>query len=313
MTKKRSPSLDDPLLHRARQMVPHLVGTERRVEQQSGARRGEPQHVLPLDEIELVACHEAGLPDQIGRLDRRVAEAQMRYRLRARFVRIVDEVALGIEPRIFGDDLDAVLVGADRAVRAEPVEHRPHTSGGSIGNAGIGRRLVWETSSSMPTVNPFLGSGLRQLVEYRLCQRRVEILRRQAVAAADDARHRAARRRRHRLRQALRRHRDTAARRRARLLGLLQHGDRAHGRRQRRQQRSRGERAEQPHLQHADLLARAPATPRRCRAPSPRRCPSARRPARRPAGRHNRTDGIAARSARRSGPCASARSPAARA
>jgi hypothetical protein len=46
--------------------------------------------------------------------------------LRTRFLRVVDEIALGVKLRVVTDDLDRVLVGADRAVRAQPVEHRPH-------------------------------------------------------------------------------------------------------------------------------------------------------------------------------------------
>ena len=49
---------------------------------------------------------------------------------------------------------------------------------------------MFETSSVIPTVNPCFGSGSLQLIEYGLCHRRVEILGGEAVAAADDGRHR---------------------------------------------------------------------------------------------------------------------------
>ena len=47
--------VDDLLLHRARQMVPDLVGADAALEQEGGAGRGEAQHVVPLEEVELVA------------------------------------------------------------------------------------------------------------------------------------------------------------------------------------------------------------------------------------------------------------------
>ena len=75
--------------------------------------------------MELVAADETRRGDQIGRADRARPKAQVRDRLRAGFVRIIDEIALGIAVRVFGEDLDAVFVGADRAVRAQPVEDGP--------------------------------------------------------------------------------------------------------------------------------------------------------------------------------------------
>ena len=86
--------------------------------------RCDPQQVLPFEKSELVAGDEAGRGDQIGRLDRVWPKSQMRNRLRAGFVGIVDEVALRILFRVFGDDLHAVLVGANRAVGAQTVENR---------------------------------------------------------------------------------------------------------------------------------------------------------------------------------------------
>ena len=118
--------VDDPLLHGARQMIPDLVGAVGAVEQEGGARRGQPQHVLRSHETELVAADEVRRADQIGRADRPRPEAQMRDGLRARFVRVVDEIALRVEAGILGDDLHAVLVGAHRAVGAQAVEHRAH-------------------------------------------------------------------------------------------------------------------------------------------------------------------------------------------
>jgi len=70
-----------------------------------------------------MAGHEARVFDQVGRPDRPRAEAQMRDRHGTRFLRVVDEVALHVEVGLVADDLDRVLVGADRTVRTEPEEN----------------------------------------------------------------------------------------------------------------------------------------------------------------------------------------------
>ena len=133
------------------------------VEQERGALGGQAQHVDAIEKGRLVAGDEVGRLDQVGRMDRPLAEAQVRDRLRAGLVRVVDEVALRVQRRIFGDDLHAVLVGADRAVGAQAVEHRAHdVVAARWRTLGSSARLVCETSSSMPTVKPFFGVGLRQ-------------------------------------------------------------------------------------------------------------------------------------------------------
>ena len=83
----------------------------------------------------------------------------------------------------------------------------------------------------MPTVKPFLRLRLLQFVEYRLGHRRAEILRRQPVTAADDPGHCRALAARHGLRE---RFDDVEIERLARgagLLGSVEDGDRAAGRR----------------------------------------------------------------------------------
>ncbi len=86
--------LDDLLLHLAGQVVPHLVGGERRVQQEHRARPGIGEHVVLLEEGELVAGHEAGALHQVRRADRPRAEAQVGDRDGARLLRVVHEVAL---------------------------------------------------------------------------------------------------------------------------------------------------------------------------------------------------------------------------
>ena len=116
----------------------------------------------------------------------------------------------------------------------------------------------------MPTVKPFFGCRLLQLVEHRLGHRRTEILRRQPVAAADDSSACCAARRATAPGRALRRRRDRAARR-GRRAPWSARARRSRGRSAGSAARkcARRERAVQPHLQHADLLAGSPQRRRR--------------------------------------------------
>ena len=62
------------------------------------------------------------------------------------------------------------------------------TSSGSVENSGSTGRLVWETSSLMPTVKWFFGAGCGEIVKDRLDHGGREFLGGQAVAAAHDQR-----------------------------------------------------------------------------------------------------------------------------
>src|ERR1019366_1855598 len=115
---------DELLLDRARQPAPYLAGRIGAVEQEGGARGGELQDVEALQEVELVTGDEIRRVDEVRRMDGPRTEAQVRNRLGARLMRIVDEVALRMEPCSLSDDLDAVLVGPHRAIRAQAIEDR---------------------------------------------------------------------------------------------------------------------------------------------------------------------------------------------
>src|SRR5215831_16047976 len=73
-----------------------------------------------------MTANEVRLRNQVGRANRLLAEAQMRGGHCARLLRVVYEVALDVQVSFFTDDLDRVFVRADRAVRAQSVEHRAH-------------------------------------------------------------------------------------------------------------------------------------------------------------------------------------------
>ena len=76
--------------------------------------------------------------DQVRRADRLRPEAQVRDGLRAGLLRVVDEVALRVQVLLGAEDLDRVLVRADRAVRAEAEEDRAHR----LGRLDVERRVV---------------------------------------------------------------------------------------------------------------------------------------------------------------------------
>ncbi len=70
-----------------------------------------------------MAGDEVRVGAEIRAADRRGAEAQVGGGEAARLLRVVFEVALRVVVRVGADDLDRVLVRADRAVGAEAVEH----------------------------------------------------------------------------------------------------------------------------------------------------------------------------------------------
>ncbi len=150
--------LDQGLLGRPRELVPDLVHAVVRVEQERAAGHQVLEHVVAVQEDRLMAGDEIGLADQVDRANRLRAEAQVRDGHRAGLLRVIDEVALRVVVGVLADDLDGILVGADRAVRAQPVEHargRPCRTQWRI--PGSHARLLLLTSSSMPTVKWFFG------------------------------------------------------------------------------------------------------------------------------------------------------------
>ncbi len=110
--------VDDLLLHLDRHLVPHLVVGKRRAEEESAARFRLAEHVVLLQEGEVVAGDEVGVVDQVRRVDRLSAETQVRSGDGPRLLRVVDEVGLGVVVGRLANDLDGVLVRPHGAVRA---------------------------------------------------------------------------------------------------------------------------------------------------------------------------------------------------
>src|SRR5574341_192752 len=193
--------LDDLSLNFGGQVIPDFIRAIKAVQQENAAGPGVLQHIELLEEIELMASHKIGLIgfDQVWRTDRLRPEAQMGGRHRARFLRVVDEVALREIVGLFADDLDRVLVGTDRAVRAEAEEHATHRlgrldrEGGIHLEAGVrdivnnaDREVVLRLSRRVIPLRGTLTRPYVQFIQRRLEHGRRELFGRQAVASTDD-------------------------------------------------------------------------------------------------------------------------------
>ena len=97
--------LPDLPAHVRRQVLPDLVGRGR-VEEERGSLGGDAEDVDRVEQAELVAGDEPRPLDEVGRADRSWPEAQVRDGRRARLLRVVDEVALGVQAGALADDGD---------------------------------------------------------------------------------------------------------------------------------------------------------------------------------------------------------------
>ena len=272
---------EELLLRRAGERVPDLVRCLRAVQEQGRAVGRAVEHLGPVEQPELVATDEARLPDQVRRADRLWPETQVRDRLRTRLLRVVDEVPLSVEP-LGAEDLDRVLVRADRAVRAQPEEDcadRP-------GWLDVQRRVVVQ-ARPRDVVRDADGETAARLIALQLVEdagdhARGELLRGEPVTAADDRRHRLAG-----TRLAQRRHRVEEERlaEGARLLRPVEDCDPTDARRERVDQRLRGERPVEPHAAPRRRAPRFRSGARPSHRRSPRPIPSAPERARPPDAR----------------------------
>ncbi len=136
-----------------------------------------------------MAGDEVGVAYEIGRVDGLGPEPQVRSGHGARLLRVVHEVALHEVVGRVDDDLGAVLVGADGAVRSQPEEHGldfvgwPRRAEIPVPRKAE-RRHVVEDANGEVTLGPIAA----QLVENGLGHGRCELLGRKPVAASDDPR-----------------------------------------------------------------------------------------------------------------------------
>ena len=160
--------VDDLLLHFLRQLVPDLVRAVHAVEQEHAAGLAVLEHVVALEERPLVTGQELRFGDEVAGANHIRPEAQVRHGDRAGFLRVIDEVALGVEAGLVADNLDRVLVGTHRAIRAESVEQA------ALHAVGLGREAVVHGKRGVGHVvidayrEVILGRRLLQVVEHRL-------------------------------------------------------------------------------------------------------------------------------------------------
>ena len=177
---------DELLLDGVGQLVPDLLGAVGAVEEEDAAGHERAEHVVLFEEDEGVAGQEVGGGDEVGGADGPGPEPEVGDGDGARFLGIVDEVALGEVLGLVADDLDGVLVGAHRPVGAEAVEEAPDDvaalgdEGGIVGEA-VARDVILDAHREV-----VLGLFLGEFVQHRLHHGGRELLGGEAVAAADD-------------------------------------------------------------------------------------------------------------------------------
>ena len=234
-------------------MIPDLVLGEGGGQEEGAARLQVGQHVVGVEEGRVVAGDEVGLVDQVRGDDLVLAETQVRNGHGTRFLRVVDKVALGRVVRLGADDLDGVLVGADRTVGTQTVEQGAEhvlaldVEGLVVAQAGEGEVIVRADAE-------FLLRGERgHVVEHGLDHGRGELGGTQTVTAVEDHRD-------HHGRIGLGSLGDRSANVEvervtvgARLLGAVEHGDALDGGRQGVDHGGRVERPEQADNHQADL------------------------------------------------------------
>ena len=110
------------VFHGSGELLFHLFGRPGAVEQEGAAVFDAFQNVIADDIAGVMASHEIGNVDQVLGLDGRLAETQVRNCDAAGLLGVIVEVALGIHIGVVADDLDRVLVGADRTIRTQTEE-----------------------------------------------------------------------------------------------------------------------------------------------------------------------------------------------
>ena len=121
--------LGDKSLHLAGNALVELFAAPRAVQQESTAVHQVFHHVILVNVGRIVAGNEVRVIDQVGGVDGGMSEAQMRNGYAARLFGVIGKVSLCIHVGVVADNLNGVLVGANRTVGAETPEL---TGGGSL-------------------------------------------------------------------------------------------------------------------------------------------------------------------------------------
>ena len=132
--------LSDISLYLTRQMLVKLLLCPLAVEQESSARLDVVDDVVLGDVRLVVASYEVSLIDEVGRLDRSLAESEVRNRYAAGLLGVISEVSLSIQVGVVTDDLDRVLVCTNSTVSAQT----PELAGSSALGSGVELALALE-------------------------------------------------------------------------------------------------------------------------------------------------------------------------
>ncbi len=182
---------DQVFLHFRWQVVPNFIRPINAVEQENTIGTGIFEHVVLLEEAELMAGQEVGfvLRYQVGRLDGLRSKPEVRNCHRTRFLGVILEVTLGVVVSLFTDDLDRVLIRSHCAVCTQAKEHRldyvitQNLKGWVPSQVGVGD-IVNNANGEV-----VLGRFFIQFVIHAFDHGGGELFGRKPVAAADDLRH----------------------------------------------------------------------------------------------------------------------------
>ena len=176
----------DRVFHARGKLFVHFFGGPGAVEQEYAAVFEIADHVVLDDVRRVVARDEVRLIDEVGALDRFVAEPQVGNGDTARLLGVVSEISLRVFFGVVADDLDRVLVAADGAVRAETVELAADRAGGSrVDLLGDGQRAPGHVVVDADGEVAHRLFGVHVL-EHGVDHRGVELLAAEPVSAADD-------------------------------------------------------------------------------------------------------------------------------
>ena len=178
--------LRDRVLHGRGKLLLHLLKGPRRVQKERAAFLDAFRNRVAGDVGRVVARRKVRLVDEIRALDRRLAEAQVGYREAAGLLGVVGEVALRVHIGVVADDLDAVLVRADRSVGTEAEElARDRTLGRRVDKLAERERSAGHivVDADREVILRLFGI---EIVVNGLNHRRREFLAAEAVSAADN-------------------------------------------------------------------------------------------------------------------------------
>ena len=105
-----------------RQTCPDFICVVRRIEQENTAWFQTFRHLILINKLQLVAADKISLRHQVSGTNRLLADAQVRDRQAASFLRVIDEVTLCIPRCGVTNNLDVVFGCRNAAVAAQTVK-----------------------------------------------------------------------------------------------------------------------------------------------------------------------------------------------